>query len=141
MLLLLAILACAPAPDEPVPPAATVEAAPAGSIGGEPILPQPIVVGGIAAEAVDAGIEAQMEGIRACIEAERAKHPDLAGKVLVKFTIAQDGSVREATTRSTSLRNPASEACLIARVVEARFPPLQSGRLAIVHYPFDFPSR
>jgi hypothetical protein len=140
-------LACSsPAPEQvevlaltPVP-APVVEAPPAGSIGGAPILPDPVVLGAISAEAVALGVAAQMEAINRCYEEARAKNAALAGKVLVRFSIAQDGSVSRTAIRSTSLWDTATEECVSARVAEARFPALEGGRVAIVTYPFVFPA-
>jgi hypothetical protein len=145
MWLAFALLACgetAPTPvpeDPPVASPVEPETPPVGSIGGEPILPSPTVVGAISADAVDAGIRERMSGIEHCYAVQRDEHPDLAGKVLVKFVISKDGTVRSASTKSTSLRDGATEKCVLDQVAMARFPPLSSGALAIVHYPFVFP--
>lgn len=129
----------APAP-EPAPVAAAAEEAPpAGKIGGEPILPDPVVIGGISRERVDAGVDAQRAAIVGCWEEARKEKPALAGKVLVKFTIAKDGSVKTTAIKSTSLRHEGAETCLAGKLAAARFDPLASGELAIVHYPFVFP--
>jgi len=145
MLVALAILtACTadPPAESPPAPAPVTEPAPtkpAGSIGGEPILPKPVVVGGIENAAVEEVIGNHMASINACFEAERAKDPKLRGKVLVKFTIARDGTVSGSSTRSTSLRNETAEACVNSAVTKATFPALQGGKVAIVQYPFVFP--
>jgi hypothetical protein len=119
------LLACAATPDPP----AEAPPAPTGTIGGEPILPRPTVVGAISADAVEAGIAALGEAVPACWTAPQP------GKVLVKFVIATDGTVRTAAMRSTTVRHPPTEDCLVAAVQTARFPPLPSGT-AVVHYPF-----
>lgn len=154
--LLTAVAACGGAPpavDAPAPAvaqapgqgAAPVEAAPppapagGGIIGGEPILHRPVVVGAIAVEDVEAGIAAHAAELRRCYEDERAKDATLAGRVLVSFTVARDGGVARATTRSTSLRHPPTEACLNERMAQVRFAPLRDGETALVSYPFSFP--
>ena len=143
VVLLSLLLACSSAPptqESPAPaPVEPSSKAAGGSIGGEPILPTPVVIGGIANEVVEQGILSHMASINACYEAQLASNPKLAGKVLVKFQIGMDGSVANALTRSTSLRNQSAEACLIAELSKVVFPPLERGRLAIVHYPFSFP--
>jgi len=111
---------------------------PAGSIGGAPILPDPVVLGAISAGEVDARIEGKMDAINRCYRDELAKNAGLAGKVLVRFTIAKDGTVSRAAIRSTSLRHAPTEECVSARLSEVRFPALEMGRLAIVTYPFVF---
>lgn len=127
------ILACGEAQPVPAAPTAPAEAAPTGVIGGEPILPRPIVLGAISTDDVDKGIAAVLPEIQAC-------HRDSArrGRVLVKFHIGADGTPTAAATASTSLRDTATEACVNQRVLEARFVPLQSGNTAMVRYPFSF---
>ena len=139
MIALLTLLACGtpealePA-QEPPPPAATeAPAAPVGSIGGEPILPHPTVVGGISAAAINQALGPHQAALQGCHLAEKP------GKVLVKFTINADGSVARTKTQSSTLRHPATEDCLARAVSQVAFPPLESGRVAVVHYPFDFP--
>ena len=146
MLLLLALLACGDAPPAPVPeqpppeaPAEPEPEAPVGRIGGEPILPKPTVLGGISSDDVNTAIAARMEDINRCYTAQREKNPELAGKVLVKFVISKNGIVRDATTKSTSLRDETTEKCVNEQVAMAKFPTLQKGDMAVVHYPFEFP--
>jgi hypothetical protein len=114
------------------------EAPPAGIIGGEPILPKPVVVGGISNDAVEEAIAAHRDAIVACYEDERAKMPGMAGKVLIRFTIRGDGRVADVSTRSTSLRHEPTETCVEQVIAQATFPELASGHLAIVNYPFVF---
>lgn len=129
----------APEVPEAAAPAEVVAPLPAGRIGGQPILPKPVVIGGIANADVEAGVMARKDQIVACFETQRAQDPTLSGKVLIKFSIDAEGKVSRAATRSTSLRNDVVENCVNAEVVKAVFPKLQSGRFAIVQYPFVFP--
>jgi hypothetical protein len=140
--LLILLLACSSPPLEETsaPAPAAAAAVSVGSIGGEPILPSPMIIGGIANAVVEQEIVNHMEGINGCYEAALAAKPRLAGKVLVKFQIGMDGSVANPSTRSTSLRDEATEACVNAEVAKLTFPPLERGRVAIVHYPFVFPA-
>lgn len=124
-----------------VPPATADAVEPAaGSIGGEPILPKPIVLGAVTIADIEAGLGTQRSAIDACYATRVATEPGLSGKVLVKFSIAHDGHVPDASVASTSLRDPATETCLVARVLATRFPPLVDGEVAIVRYPFTFPA-
>ena len=153
MLILLTLLACTTTPEPPAEPEpeeptsaadpveepGTDEAPPMGSIGGEPILPKPVVVGGLPNEAVDEGVEAQMKAINACYESALSEDPSLRGKVLVRFVIGKDGTVTDTRTKSTSLRHEATETCVNEVLAKATFPELKGGGLAIVTYPFAFP--
>lgn len=139
-MLLPLLLACTPEPSATPPPAPAPapveeEPPPTAKIDAEPILARPVVLGGIDAKAVDAGIAARRAAIDRCWSDAGGR----AGKVLVKFSIHADGRVASAATKSTSLRSKAAEDCINARVAEARFPPLQMGSVAIVLYPFVFP--
>lgn len=144
MLLLLA-LACPPEP--PATPAGSAasaptveaEAPPAGSIGGVPILPRPVVLGALDVAAVEAAVAEGRAALEGCYLAAVAGQPALRGKVLVRFTVLADGAVAEARTRSTSLRDAPTEACLLGAVRALRLPPLEGGERAVVDYPFVFP--
>jgi hypothetical protein len=81
-----------------------------------------------------------MEAINRCYTEARVNNAALAGKVLVRFSIAQDGSVSQTSIRSTSMWDPPTEECVSAQVAQARFPALEGGRVAIVTYPFVFPA-
>lgn len=143
MWLWIAGFACTGAPTAPEPAPAPTEATadaldapPAGSIGGEPILPRPVVIGALSSDAVSSTVEASAAAVRACYERGGEGHD---GKVLLRFLVLQDGHVGRVATQSTSLRAPAAEACLNELVGALQFPPLTSGETAIVHYPFVFP--
>lgn len=124
-------LACADAP-EPAPVAEVQpveQAAPMGTIGGEPILARPVVLGAIST----ADVEAVVGGLdwMGC-------HHAGFGKVLVQFTLSGSGSVVKSETVSSSLRNPETETCLNTLLMGASFPPLESGDKAIVKYTFAY---
>ena len=124
--------------EAPSPEAVAVKA-PSGTIGGQPILPKPMVMGGIDNQAVEDNILKQRESIEACYTSQLAQTPGLRGKVLIKFTIDAEGKVSRSNTRSTSLRNETVETCINEEVAKTTFPALKTGRVAIVQYPFVFP--
>lgn len=119
-------------------PVVAPAAAGVGSIGGAPILPGVVVLGGISQSAVEAGVGQKMGAINRCYEEALSLSEGLSGKVLVRFTIDQHGSVSDSDIKSTSLRHEGVEACVSARLSEARFPRLERGKTAIVTYPFVF---
>lgn len=127
-----------PAPAELAPPPPAPAAA-AGTIGGEPILDHPVVLGAISTEAVEAAVAARREPIGRCYAEAAAANPRLRGKVLVKFAITPSGAVVDAVARSSSLRHPGVESCVVREVEATAFPPLAGGAKAIVHYTFVFP--
>jgi len=136
-LMLLACSTPAPAPTaappEPAQTPVAADAPPVGSIGGEPILERPVVIGGIPNEAVEAVIDQHQATLLACQAAPRA------GKLLLHFVIAKDGQVRDADLRSTTLRHPATEACVLEALAALQFPALSRGDRAVVTWPLAMP--
>jgi hypothetical protein len=98
-----------------------------------------VVLGGIATDTVNRIIGAQMAAIQQCHSPALGDGPSSRGKVLVRFTLSKEGLVSKAATLSTSLRNDTTEDCLIARLLGTRFPPLETGEIAVITYPFVFP--
>ena len=115
------------------------EPAPAGSIGGDPILPTPIVLGGLATKDVQVVVDAAKPAFDACFAAAHAKDPKLAGKVSVRFAIGAEGRVGTVRTKSTSLWNTELETCLNTKISTLTFPKPSGGSTAIVTWPFSFP--
>ncbi len=141
--MLLALLACSSV-GEPVPvevPEAPLrssrpppeEASPAGRIGGEPILERPVIVGGIANEAVEAVVQSRSEALSAC---HAAPSP---GKLLLHFGVDKRGRVQDLELRSTTLRHEATEACVLNEIRHLQFPELDRGELAVVTWPLELP--
>jgi hypothetical protein len=124
-------------PPATTPPPTTTDV-PAGVISGEPILPEPVVVGAISTADVEAGLAPQLAAIHGCHATGAAAAR--SGKILVKFRVTHEGRVAEPTTASTTFRDPTLEACVNAQVFLARFPALTEGDVAIVQYPFVFPA-
>lgn len=106
------------------------------------VLPDPedrgIVLGSLDRAQVDAVIKANLASIRYCYQRELQRSPGLGGKVTVRFTIAGDGSVSQASTKSTTLGSPAAESCINGRILRLGFPKPRGGGLVIVSYPFVF---
>lgn len=96
-----------------------------------------IVLGALDSADVDRVIKQNMPSIRYCYQKDLQSHPGTSGKIIVKFTIAANGTVSSATTR-TSAAMPAVEACLKARFLTMQFPRPKGGGVVIVSYPFVF---
>ncbi len=73
-----------------------------------------------------------------CYESELAKHPELAGKIVVKFVISAEGTVSAASADSDSIGNPSLTECVLAKVKRWTFPKPPGGGIVIVKYPFVF---
>jgi hypothetical protein len=98
----------------------------------------PIILGALDKSLIDAVIKRNMAAIRYCYQRELTKNPALAGKITVKFVIAADGTVSSATTKSSSMGNPAVEGCINGRFLRFQFPQPKGGGIVIVSYPFIF---
>jgi Ca-activated chloride channel family protein len=104
-----------------------------GMVGGDPI-----ILGSIDRTLIDEVIKRHMNQIRYCYQRELTKNPSLGGKVTIKFVIVKDGSVSNASTKSTTMNNSAVENCVAERFKRFQFPEPQGGGIVIVTYPFIF---
>jgi len=100
----------------------------------------PVILGALDQSTIDAVIQQHRSQILHCYEKELTKNPALYGKVVIKFTIARDGSVSSAKTNSTSMNNPIVESCICQRIMRSQFPQPKGGGIVIVSYPFVFKS-
>ncbi len=93
---------------------------------------------------IDAVIKRNMNQILQCYRTELnyrrelKQKPDLAGKVTVRFVIANDGTVSSATTKASTLGSLAVESCLNERMKHYLFPSPSGRGSVIVTYPFVF---
>ncbi len=106
---------------------------PIGQIGGDPI-----VHGELDRSLIDQVVKRNMNKIRYCYQRELVKDPKLAGKLVVKFVIAPDGTVSSATTKSTTMNNSSVESCINSRFMRFQFPEPKNGGSVTVSYPFVF---
>ncbi len=100
----------------------------------------PIILGSLERSLIDEVIKRNLPQIRYCYQRELTRHPELGGKVVMKFTIAGDGTVSAASTKSSSLGNEAVENCLVGRFMRMQFPAPEGRGIVIVSYPFLFSS-
>ena len=107
-----------------------------GRIGGSPV-----ILGALDKSLIDAVIKKHMNQIRYCYQRQLNANPRLAGKVVVKFVIAKDGSVSKASTKTSTLGSAAVEGCINGRFMRFRFPEPKGGGIVIVSYPFIFEPR
>jgi Ca-activated chloride channel family protein len=98
----------------------------------------PVVMGALNRSVIDRVIRQQLPEIRACYEQQLLEDATLEGKVIVKFTIAADGSVAHAEIKSSTLANSELESCILKRFDELQFPSQNNGGIVIVSYPLGF---
>lgn len=105
----------------------------AGATTGEPIL-----IGTLSRSEIDDVIQRNMQSIRYCYQRRLQANPELGGKLVVKFTIAADGSVSSSGIKSSSLGDPAVDRCVTGRFDRMRFPNPRGRGVVLVTYPFLF---
>lgn len=96
--------------------------------------------GTLAKEQIDLVIKERMALYLRCYEKELRRDAQLSGKVVIRFVVDKDGSVKHAHLRATSLNNSVVESCVASEVLQTRFP-RPSGGTVIVSYPFSFQPR
>ncbi len=84
-------------------------------------------------------ISERIPQVRACYERELKKNSALAGKVLVAWTIREDGSVTSPKAKKNTTGNRALVPCITKAVSKWRFP--KSGSPSDVEFPFVFRSK
>jgi hypothetical protein len=98
---------------------------------------RPAVEGKLDPQQVLDVIQAHEDSFRHCYETELQRNARLSGKVVLSWSIAEDGAVEETGIESTSLHDATVEACLKARLRPLQFPPPDGGRVR-VQFPFVF---
>lgn len=104
------------------------------SFGGE----ETVVMGSLDPALIDAVLKRHAEQIKYCYERELPKKPNLAGKLVVNFTIASDGLVTQAKMKSSTMSDNTVEGCVAERFLKLRFPQPKGGGVVNVNYPLLF---
>src|SRR5688572_26920238 len=92
--------------------------------------------GGLTAQAIDRVIKASAGIFRACYQKELNRTPNIGGKLVVRFTIASDGSVSKAAIVSSTVGSKVVDQCVLRNIRRLRFP--APGAVSHVNYPFLF---
>ncbi len=95
--------------------------------------------GSIDRDAVAKVVNSHLQEVYACYERALLKDPGLAGKVVLEWTIGTNGRVVATKTKSSTLRSPSVEACILGGLKTWTFPPAKGGAV-IITYPFIFNS-
>ena len=86
-------------------------------------------------------INRQKGSIIYCYKKAVQSKPDLAGKVIVKFTISPTGKVMRPGIKKSTLGSSSVESCIVSRLGMWRFPAPRNGGAVAVAYPFLFKTR
>jgi hypothetical protein len=101
---------------------------------------RPVIMGSLSMDVIRRVIHSHRDQIRYCYNKELTRHPNLAGKIPVKFTISPKGYVQSASVRGSTMRNRAVEHCITQKIRTWKFPEPKGGGIVIVNYPFIFTS-
>ncbi len=93
--------------------------------------------GSLDSSAIASVVKQKLSGIKYCYEKELKNNPNLAGKVVVNFTIGADGSVTNYRVDNSTLNNTNVEQCILRMVRRWKFPAPAGGSVN-VSYPFIF---
>jgi TonB family protein len=93
---------------------------------------------GIDPELIRRVIHSHRDQVRYCYELELTSHPELNGKVKVRFVIVEGGVVSETSVAESTVRSHQLESCLMDRVRSWNFPLPKRAGMAVVSYPFLF---
>lgn len=95
-------------------------------------------------EGIDAAVFPQLRDIRECYQAWLEAQPDLAGRIVVRFVVSEQGGTgvvdRIAIVEGTSTGNTLFEGCVMNVMSELRFEAPPGGGTVEVDYPFVFRS-
>lgn len=87
---------------------------------------------------VASSVRRRMTAIRACYERELNTHPDLAGKVVIEFTVQESGSVTGAHAIENLTGSTRLASCLSRVARGIRLSPGPQGGSVTIQYPFVF---
>jgi TonB family protein len=82
-------------------------------------------------------VRGRLTALKECYERELKRNPQLAGKVVVRFTIDEEGRVSQAVIEENTLPDRSVATCVAQRVERFRFPKPDGGSVT-VSYPFIF---
>jgi TonB family protein len=82
-------------------------------------------------------VKGRISSIKECYERELKRNPQLAGKIVVRFTIDEEGKVTNAALEENTVSDKSVGACVVSRFERFRFPKPEGGSVT-VSYPFIF---
>jgi dipeptidyl-peptidase-4 len=108
-------------------------------VGGTAVSSGPIQpLDSLAPEVIRSVVRAHADQIRACYDDELKKTPGIAGKVVMKWVVNNNGTVMKASVGESRLENAAVEDCLARSIKTWVFPKVKGDGFVIVDYPFVF---
>lgn len=96
---------------------------------------EPILMGALSRAQVDAVVKRHLRAIRYCYQRQLQRDATLGGKVVVRFTIAGDGTVSAAALADDTIHHASTTDCIVQRFWRMNFPEPQGGGRVVVKYP------
>jgi TonB family protein len=87
---------------------------------------------------IAAQVRAHIDQVNACYQGALAKQPELAGQVIVHFSISGGGVVRQVDVETSTLKSPAVEDCIVRAARQWKFRPTADGQDLHAAFPFTF---
>lgn len=98
------------------------------------------VLGSLSKETIRRIVRRHLNEIKFCYERELQKHPDLSGRVSIKFLIDGHGVVKSAVVANSTIANANVDQCIVGTVRRMTFPSPENNGVVIVTYPFALSS-
>lgn len=94
-------------------------------------------------EDVQAIVQAHRDEARACYDKGLKDHPEIAGKIDVKWTVDPSGNVTDAEIdkAASDILEPSVGQCVVDVIKKLKFNASEKGFETRMHYPFDFHPR
>ncbi|MEN0063223.1 MAG: AgmX/PglI C-terminal domain-containing protein [Myxococcota bacterium] len=96
------------------------------------------VLGKLERASLNATLERELAELEACFTPRLKEAPELKGTVIVKVTVASDGSVSKATRKAGTLDDEVVQECVVERFSRLRFAPPGGGGIVIASVPLIF---
>ena len=123
-------------PDVLIPPSTTKIVTVVEEVQSEDTFDNSTLMSAAERSTVDITVKSNMSRFRSCYVRESRKFPNLSGRIDVKFTLNTDGTVKETSIASSSLKSPLVEKCVQQQLMGLQFEP-QKAETEMV-YPFVF---
>lgn len=100
---------------------------------------EPIVLGALDSSLINAVINEDMAKIKYCYQHILDEEPNLGpGKIVMKFVIHSNGSVKNASVKASTVNNFKVESCIKNKFLQFKFSKTAGGGIVIVSYPLIF---
>ena len=96
------------------------------------------VQGSLDKEIIRRIVRRHIDEVKYCYELEVVRRRRLKGQATFEFTISPNGEVATARVRSSTLRSPRAESCIVAAIRRWSFPAPYARDVVTVSYPFHF---